>query len=155
MRDYMPMKSLMVTVMLLWAVCLQQAPATGINDIKGQAVSVSELKEKSIAPRYFTVSAYVIEKYDECPPCPAGAVCETCVFGIYVADENRPRKPGVAMKDGIYLQTNRAQEFHVGSKYVLKVRYRLEKNAAGTWLQTGPELMDFAPAGPPKNREQP
>ena len=139
------MNRLMVSVVILIVLCMQQVRA---NDITIRPLSVSALKDLVIAPRIFTITAYVIEKFDECPPCPPNAVCETCEYGIYVADENRPRKPGASGGDGIYLRTNQAKEFQIGIKYLFKIRFRLEKNAAGAWQQTGPELIDFAPAGP-------
>ena len=92
--------------------------------------------------------AYVIEKYDKCPPCPPDALCETCQFGIYVADDNRPPKAVVSMDYGIYLRTDKAKDFQIGSRYLFTIRYRLEKSAAGAWQQTGPELSGFTLIGP-------
>ena len=142
------MKRLMGPVIFLLALCLQQAHADGANDDVNRRFSVSALKEQVAAPGDFTVAAYVVEKYDVCPKCPPNAVCETCVLGIYLADDNLPRKPGASSDDGIYLRTNRAQEFQVGSQYEFRIGYRMEKNAAGAWQRTGPELIDFAPVRP-------
>jgi hypothetical protein len=139
------MKNLMLSITFLITLCIQQAHASYVDDVSNRQLSVSALKAQVIAPRYFAVAAYVITKDDTCPPCPPDAVCETCAYGIYVADDNRPRTPGVSMNDGIYLQTNKAREFQIGTKYLFTVRYRLEKNAAGAWQQTGPEFIDAAP----------
>ena len=144
------MKSLTRSVILLLTLCLQQTNASALNENTNRPLSISELKEHVEAPRDFTVTAYVIEKYDECPPCPPKAVCETCVLGIYVADGNHPRNSNTFNDDGIYLRTNKAQEFQIGIKYIFKVRYRMEKNAGGVWRQSGPELIDFTPVGPQK-----
>jgi hypothetical protein len=137
----------MVSVAFLIALCIPQTHANDVDDITSRPLSISELKELVMAPRIYTVTAYVIEKYDECPPCPPNAVCETCVLGIYVADDNRPRKPGVTMNDGMYLQTNKARRFQKGVKYLFRVRYILERTAAGAWLQSGPDLIDFTHIG--------
>lgn len=147
------MKSFLISALLLIALCIQQAQANDVNDSAGRSLSIAELKERVFAPRIFAVTAYVIEKYDKCPPCPPNAVCETCVFGIYVADDNRPRKPGTTMTDGIYLPTNKAQRFQIGMKYQFRIRYRIEKNAAGAWQQTGPELIDFSHSDQADNRK--
>jgi len=146
-RHLISLQSVIGAVLFLMALCIQEAQANNGNDIASRALSVSELRTQAIAPRIFTVAAYVIQKYDECPPCPPNAVCETCVVGIYVADDKRPRKPGVAMNDGLYLRTNKAGGFQLGIKYLFRIRYRMEQNAAGAWLQTGPELVDFAHMG--------
>lgn len=145
----------MVSSVFVIVLCMQQASANDVNDIMSQPLSVSALKEHVMTPRIFTVTAYIIEKYDKCPPCPPNAVCETCVLGIYVADDNRPRKPGTFTDDGLYLRTKKAQDFQIGIKYEFIIRYRLEKNAAGAWLQTGPELIDFAPVGSWSKRKKP
>jgi hypothetical protein len=137
------MKVLLSYIAFLFALGVHQALAEGNRDTMGRPLTVSELKKAVIAPRIFAVTAYVREKYDECPPCPPNAVCETCVYGIYVADDNRPRTPGGSTATGIYLRTNRAKEFVIGSRYLFRIRYRLEKDARGTWRQTGPELIDF------------
>ena len=141
------MRSLMLSGVFLSTLCLQQAGADDMTDITAPPLSVSEMKDRIMAPRIYTVAAYVVEKYDTCPPCPSKAVCETCVLGIYVADDNAPRKPGTVMNDGLYLQTNEAGRFQAGVKYLFRIRYRLEQNTAGAWQQTGPELMDFARIG--------
>jgi len=147
------MKRLMISVPFLIALCIQQSHANDVNDIASRPLGVAALKELVIAPRIFTVTAYVIEKYDECPPCPPKAMCETCAYGIYVADDNRPRKPGTLTDNGLYLRTDRAKEFQIGIKYVFRIRYRLERTAAGAWRQTGPELVDFARIGPEGKRQ--
>lgn len=140
------MNNLPALIFFIIALCVQQAHANETNGFMTKPLSVEELKTRIIAPRIFTVSAYVIEKYDKCPPCPANAVCETCVFGIYVADNNRQRIPDASRKDGIYLQTNEAYKFKIGMKYLFHIRYRMEKNAYGAWQQTGPELIDYMQA---------
>jgi hypothetical protein len=137
------MKELIVSVLVLAAFSISQSRANDAKAITTRPLSVSALKQLLIAPRIFTVTAYVIEKYDECPPCPPRAVCETCAYGIYLSDENHPRKPGTLTDDGLYLRTNRAKEFEIGTKYRFRVRYRMEKSAAGAWRQSGPELIDF------------
>ena len=142
------MKSLTLSVALLLTLCTGQACAADVSDAAGRPLSVAALKALVVAPRIYSVTAYVVEKYDECPPCPPNAVCETCVYGIYLADDNRARKPGASSGDGIYLSTNRAREFRLGARYHFRIRYRLEKNAAGAWRRTGPELIDFIRVGP-------
>ena len=144
---------LIIAVSLAMSFCVQDTQAGDVSSHGSQPLSISELKKHITAPRIYSVEAYVIHKDDECPPCPPNAVCETCVLGIYVADDNRPRKPGVVMNDGIYLQTNKARRFQVGIKYQFRIRYRLEMNAAGAWLQTGPELIDFTHIGPENKHE--
>ena len=144
----MRMKNLTVSAAFLVVLCMQQARAGEVNDVANRPLSVSALKELVIAPRIFTIAAYVIEIYDKCPPCPPKAVCETCTFGIYVADDNRPRQPGSLTDDGLYLRTDKAGQFQIGTKYLFTIRYRLEKSAAGAWQQTGPQLIDFARIGP-------
>ena len=140
----MQSRKLTVSVALLAALCIQAAGAAGVNDAGPRPLSVSALKERVIAPRIFTVAAFVVEKFDKCPHCPPGAVCETCTFGIYVADDLRPRRPGATRDDGLYLTTDKASQFQTGTKYRFRIRYRLEKNAAGAWQQSGPQLIDFA-----------
>jgi len=108
-------------------------------------MSIAELKQRLAAPRIFTVAAYVVAKYDRCPPCPPKAVCETCELGIYIADGNRQPEAGAAKPDGIYLRTREAARFKVGARYVFTLRYRTELNRAGAWLQTGPALVGFSP----------
>jgi len=147
------MKRLTVSVLFLIGLCMQQSHASDVNDGATRPLGVAALKELVIAPRIFTVAAYVIEKYDECPPCPPNAVCETCAYGIYVSDDNRPRKLGTLTDDGLYLRTNKAKEFQTGIKYQFTIRYRLEKSPAGAWRQTGPELIDFSRIGPEDKRE--
>lgn len=142
------MKSLTLSLALVLALCAGQAGAADVGDAAGRPLSIAALKALVVAPRIYSVAAYVVEKYDECPPCPPNAVCETCVYGIYLADDNRAREPGASRGDGIYLSTNKAREFQLGAKYHFRIRYRLEKNAAGAWRQTGPELIDFTRAGP-------
>ena len=144
----MRMKNLAVSAVFLVVLCMQQAYASDVNDAANRPLSVSALKELVIAPRIFTIAAYVIEIYDKCPPCPPKAVCETCTFGIYVADDNRPRQPGSLTDDGLYLRTDKAGQFQIGTKYLFRIRYQLEKSAAGAWQQTGPQLIDFARIGP-------
>lgn len=142
------MKNLAVSTALLVVLCMQQARAGDVNDVASPPLSVSALKELVVAPRIFAIAAYVIEIYDKCPPCPPKAVCETCTYGIYVADDNRPRQPGSLADDGLYLSTDKAGQFQIGAKYLLRIRYRLEKSAAGAWQQTGPQLIDFARISP-------
>jgi len=141
-------KSLTLSVALLIALCAGQACAADVTGVAGRPLSIAELNALVVAPRIYSVVAYVVEKHDECPPCPPNAVCETCVYGIYLADHDRARAPGAAMGDGIYLSTNKAREFQLGARYLFRIRYRLEKNAAGAWRQTGPELIDFTRVGP-------
>ena len=147
------MKNLTVCAALLALLCLQQARAAGVNDVAGRPLSVSALKELVVAPRIFTIAAYVVEIYDRCPPCPPQAVCETCTYGIYVADDNRPHRPGPPRDEGLYLATHKAGQFHVGTKYLFKIEYRLERSAAGAWRQTGPQLIDSARIDPEDNSE--
>ena len=142
------MKGLLRSTVLLLTLGQLQVHANDENADADRPLSVSALKERAVAPRIFTVTAYVVEKQDTCPPCPPKALCETCVFGIYLADDRRPRRTGTSIDDGIYLRTNRAQEFRVGAKYRFRLRYRMEMNAAGAWRQAGPELIDFAPVRP-------
>ena len=147
------MKNLTFCAAFLAVLCLQQARAAGVNDVAGRPLSVSELNELVVAPRIFALAAYVVEIYDRCPPCPPQAVCETCTYGIYVADDKRPRRPGTLKDDGLYLRTDKAGQFHLGTKYLFKIEYRLEKSAAGAWRQTGPQLIDSARIGPEDNSE--
>jgi hypothetical protein len=152
----MSMKAFTVSAVFLVALCalsLHPASAADVNDMAGPPLSVLELKTRVIAPRFFKVVAYVIEKYDTCPPCPPEALCETCQLGIYVADDNRPPETGVSMDYGIYLQTDRAKEFQVGSRYLFRIRYRMEKSPAGPWRQTGPELAGFTLIAPDHKSE--
>lgn len=147
----MHMRALGVSAVFLIALCapsLHPARAADVNEMAGPPLSVSELKASVIAPRFFKVAAYVIEKYDTCPPCPPNALCETCEFGIYVADDPRPPETGVTMDYGIYLRTDMAKEFQVGSRYLLRVRYKMERSPAGPWRQTGPELAGFTLMAP-------
>jgi hypothetical protein len=147
------MNNFLASIFFIITLCVQQAHADETNEFMAQPLSVEDLKTRIIAPRIFTVSAYVIEKYDKCPPCPANAVCETCVFGIYVADNNRLQVTDVSRKDGIYLQTNDAYKFKIGMKYLFHIRYRMEKNAYGRWQQTGPELIDYIHTDSSEKRE--
>lgn len=142
------MKNLAVSAAFLLVLCMQQAGAGDVNDVVNRPLSVSALKERVIAPRIFLIVAYVTEIYDKCPPCPPKAVCETCTYGIYVADDDHPRQPGNQTDDGLYLRTDKAGQFQIGTKYLLRIRYRLERSPAGAWQQTGPQLIDFARIGP-------
>ena len=140
------MNKLFVAVFLI-ALGVHGAAAVETSDGMRRTLSIAALRDLVTAPRIYKVAAYVVRKYDKCPPCPPNAVCETCELGIYVADDYGPGMSAVVMNDGMYLRTDDAGSFRVGSKYLLTIRYRVERNAAGAWLQTGPELIDFARIG--------
>jgi hypothetical protein len=135
--------ALAVAALLVTAFCVPGALAAEAGGPHGQPLSISELKREVTAPRIYWLRAYVIHKDDECPPCPPNAVCETCVLGIEVADENLPWEPGIPMENVLYLRTPKAGEFVVGNRYLFKLRYRIEQNAAGAWLQSGPQLIEY------------
>lgn len=140
--------SLVTAFVLMLTFSIQDA--VGDGDVSGgnKPLSVAEMRRQVSAPRVYSVEAYVIHKDDECPPCPPNAVCETCVLGIYVADDTRPREPDMSTRtDVIYLQTNKAQSFQVGEKYLFRIKYQLMQNAAGAWLQTSPELIEYRSIG--------
>jgi hypothetical protein len=150
----MKMKLLIVVVVSLIAVsCVQVSLAGELNVRANQPLSVSQLKERVIAPRIFSVEAYVVVKDDECPPCPPQAVCETCVFGIYISDRNDRPKGRALLTEGLYLVARDAGRYQLGAKYLFNIRYRIERNAAGAWQQTGPELIGSSLLEPGSKRE--
>jgi hypothetical protein len=134
---------LMIALCLLTGFCVPGARAGEAGGPGSRPLSISELKKEVTAPRIYWLRAYVIHKDDECPPCPPNAVCETCVLGIEVADENLPWQPGIPMENVLYLRTPKAGEFVVGNRYLFKLRYLIELNAAGAWLQSGPQLIEY------------
>lgn len=141
---FITMNKLLVTLAFLAALGVRGIYAAGVVHETERPLSIATLRDIVTTPRIYKVEAYVVQKDDECPPCPPNAVCETCQLGIYVADDGTPSKAGVNMKDGMYLRTKEASSFQVGGKYLLTIKYNVERNAAGAWLQTGPELVDFA-----------
>lgn len=143
----------MIALCLVAAFCVREACAGDAGGPGSPPLSISELKKEVTAPRIYWLRAYVIHKDDECPPCPPNAVCETCVLGIEVADDNLQWEPGIPMDNVLYLRTDKAREFIVGNRYLFKLRYRIELNAAGAWLQTGPQLIDYESAAPGDVRE--
>lgn len=109
-----------------------------------QSVTVSQIESQLTTPRIYAVRAYIVRKYDHCPPCPPGAVCETCQLGILIADSPDTTEAG------LYLATPQAAHFMVGANYLFHIRYRFRKNPAGAWQLEGPQLVDYTAISPGK-----
>lgn len=125
------------------ALLVSTAPSpvcAGSGGASPQSIPVSQIESQLTTPHIYAVSAYVIRKDDQCPPCPPGAVCETCQLGILIADSPDTTEAG------LYLATMQAARFEVGASYLFHIRYRFRKNPAGAWQLEGPQLVDYAPA---------
>ncbi|HKI62930.1 MAG TPA: hypothetical protein VKA31_11605 [Mariprofundaceae bacterium] len=124
--------------MLMIGFSMQHGLAEPVDKTKNPPLTVVQMEEQAMAPRVYTVIAYVIHKDDVCPPCPPHAVCETCQLGIRIADSMDAK--------GLYLPTPKAAEFQMGREYIFLIRYQIVRNAAGAWQMEGPQLLEHAPA---------
>lgn len=127
-----------VLMLLIWT-----TTDTLAGTLDDAPLSVGEMQRHVMAPRIYAVNAYVVHTYDKCPPCPPNAVCETCQLGIVIADA-----PDTPVREGLYLSTPQAARFLVGSKYIFRIRYRIERNAAGARQLEGPQMIDYLPGEP-------
>lgn len=142
-----------VSILFLLTVCGGNVIAGEVNADHGRPMSIVELNKQLAAPQFYSVIAYVVEKYDKCPPCPPNAVCETCQLGIFISDSNTPLESGNPRMDGLYLRTRQAGGFRVGARYLFTLRYWIEKNQAGAWLRSGPMLVDHELVQSGKDRQ--
>jgi hypothetical protein len=147
------MQNLVAIVLLLIAFTATNAFASETNGAPVRPMSIAELKQHLAAPQTYSVVAYVIRKYEKCPPCPTMAICETCELGIYIADNNQSPESGASQADGLFLHTRDVGVFQVGSRYLFTLSYRLEINRSGARLQTGPVLVNYSPVHPEAKRQ--
>jgi hypothetical protein len=147
------MQSLAAFVLLLTAFTTTNAATSETHGDPAWPMTIAELKQQLAAPQTYSVAAYVIKKFDKCPPCPTRAICETCELGIYIGDRNGSSASGASQTDGLFLRTGDAAAFQVGTRYLFTLSYRLETNQAGARLQTGPVLVDYSPIHPDEKRQ--
>ena len=139
-------RMIMASIFFLIVIGGVNVTAGDLDSDAEQPMSIMTLKDRLVAPRIYSIKAYVIEKYDQCPPCPPKAVCETCQLGIFIADRNLKLESGIDRPDGLYLPTRDAASFRVGALYIFTISYRVERNRAGAWLRSGPQLVQSSPA---------
>ena len=105
------------------------SPGQGKTVVRPQAAlpfySISQVNAKTMPAGTFETEGYVINIY-QCPPCPPGAVCQTCPpLFIIISEKNRQIEyPSEVTARGLLVLTDQGSELKTGKKYRFKIQVK-------------------------------
>ena len=86
--------------------------------------TISEINQADLSPGLYNTEGYVIF-ISTCPPCPEGAVCETCLIDhLFISETDQPSNltGSKIRKTDLVLFADNVTQFKVGEKYKFTIR---------------------------------
>lgn len=92
--------------------------------------SVSQFKDKNPSSGTYNTEGYIVKKY-ECPPCPKGAMCKTCMEdNIVISEINKVLDTYSLHNTEMIIFVKNPDQFEVGKKYRFSVQVRESKSTS-------------------------
>lgn len=110
---------------------------------------------KMTTPANYGVTGYVVGK-SECPPCPKGVLCETCLQDHIVISDNPTREPLTESRitgHEMVVFTDKPSAFTVGEKYDFSIRLTQPADFTGKYMGSYAShvlLLGFKPVDSPQ-----